>query len=111
MTITQNGYWAMGMTPDAAAEADARNLRAFDTMRQNGKHPAKPMPELYGWRTQNIVKRKLTMTEPVKLYPFEYKRIETNSIANIELIEKMVEREGWKVIHTNLFSVLLERKK
>jgi len=40
---------------------------------------------------------------------FEYKRIALDSVANIELAEKMVEN-GWKVIQSSLFAVLLEKR-
>jgi len=40
---------------------------------------------------------------------FEYKRIALDSVANIELAEKMV-GNGWKVIRSSIFDVLLEKR-
>jgi hypothetical protein len=40
---------------------------------------------------------------------FEYKRIVLDSVANIELAEKMV-GDGWKVIRSSIFDVLLEKR-
>lgn len=40
---------------------------------------------------------------------YEYKRVALDSVANIELAEKMVE-SGWKVIRSSIFAVLLEKR-
>ena len=39
----------------------------------------------------------------------EYKRVEMNSVENVALVERMVER-GWKIVRSNIFAVMLERR-
>lgn len=39
----------------------------------------------------------------------ETKRIELNSVENIALAERMVER-GWRIVRSTLFAVYLERR-
>jgi len=41
---------------------------------------------------------------------YEYKRIALDSVANYTLAEKLVE-QGWKVVSSSLFAVLLEKRK
>jgi hypothetical protein len=45
----------------------------------------------------------------VKKLAFEYKRVELNSAANFALAEQLV-AQGWKIVQSGLFSVLLEKK-
>jgi len=37
-----------------------------------------------------------------------YKRVEMNSVANIELAEKLV-AAGWRIVQSNLFAILLRK--
>lgn len=40
---------------------------------------------------------------------YEYKRIETRTIADIEEVERLV-AVGWRIYQSSIFSVTLERK-
>jgi len=41
---------------------------------------------------------------------FEYRRMDTSTVAGIAAAEKL-QANGWRVIQTGLFSVLMERKR
>jgi len=40
----------------------------------------------------------------------QFKRIEMNSVANLELAEKLV-ATGWKIVRSNIFAILLRKRK
>jgi len=39
----------------------------------------------------------------------EYKRVEMDSVENIALVERLVER-GWRIVRSNIFAVMLEKR-
>lgn len=39
----------------------------------------------------------------------KYKRVEMDSVENIALVERLVER-GWKIVRSNIFAVMLEKR-